>query len=115
MLGLKKIIERIKIYIELFLHDSKKRTIYAIKRLELKIIDGKYYAEIHYQIIGSRAMRSEYADKMLKKKGFSYLFSDEEAEIIVTLGVATSLLNLKSNEKMTDRVISYVSSFKNCG
>ena len=113
MLKIKKALERIKIYFELFFHKKEnKKIMYAIKNHELHVIDGNYFAEIHYQIIGSRVMRAIHADKLLEKNGLFSLFSLEDAKIIVTLGVATSLINVKSEKDRIDKLISYLSSIQ---
>jgi hypothetical protein len=71
MLKFKNLLESLKVFFELYFRSDKKIT-YAIKHSKLSVIDGKYYVEIHYQIIitlgtSTRLINMNSREKMIDK------------------------------------------------
>lgn len=80
---------------------------YSLKKVDVKIRDGKYDALIKYILIGSRRIQQEDPLSLLSRRVFTK-FNEEDAEIIITVNTAITLLNCPSKDVMSQKLHDYL-------
>ena len=84
---------------------------YSMKNVEIKVRNGIYDNVIKYVLIGSRRIQQDSASNLLMRRVFKK-FNDVDAEVIVAINTATTLLNCASKEEMVAKVNSYVKNIR---
>lgn len=84
---------------------------YSLKNVELKVRNGVYDNVIKYILIGSRRIQQDSASNLIIRRVFKK-FNEVDAEVIVTINTATTLLNCASKEEMVSKVNLYVKNIR---
>ena len=103
---LKKIKEYFQGLFEIIFSETNKYH-YSLKSVDLKIRDQKYDALIKYILIGSRRIQQDIPIDLLMRRVFTK-FNEVDAEIIVTINTALTLLNCSTKKEMVEKVITYI-------
>ena len=84
---------------------------YSLKNIEFKVRDGKYDSVIKYILIGSRRIQQDSPKNLLLRRMLKK-FNATDAEAIVTINTAITLLNCVSKEEMVGKVNEYLKNIR---
>lgn len=107
---LKKLLEYFQGCFEIIFSETKSYQ-YSLKEVNLIVREEKYDALIKYILIGCRRIQQDISSDLLSRRVFTK-FNEVDAEIIVTINTAITLLNCASKEEMVEKVIRYLKNIE---